>query len=290
MNQEDLKSKLSQFRYKESESPKKRLNDTTELRTSVTTIKKRKQVSNKEQDTRNYKDLQPSLTDKQILLFIGFNPGIESSLQQHHYAHFSNLFWKLFNESQLFLKVLSRIDKDYINKNIATDKLLQELVPEKDVDKTYLKPKHDFEIIKYRIGFTDLVLRCTKTAQELSLQEKLANIPRLVDEFNSSGSEYIIFIGKGIWEMVLKYMTNELSIKRFKLSKLNFSWGRQEQNTERNIEDIRTYNLILSKFKDKLSNQSSKIYVFPNTSGLVGSLKYSEKLDLWNDLANDLVK
>ncbi|KAK6465803.1 uracil-DNA glycosylase-like protein [Scheffersomyces coipomensis] len=292
MNNQNLKSKLQQFRYNDDVvSPKKSISNQISKVTKVHTVKKKlksvkpqNEIATRSSSSQSYPDLQPSLTKDQILLFVGYNPGVESSVRQHHYAHFTNSFWKLFNESQLFIKVVNRIEPDYIDKNIKEDELLKDIMKD---GKSSLKPHHDFDIIKYKIGFTDLVLRCTKTAQELSLQEKLDNIPRLIDEFNYSNTSYIILIGKGIWEMFIKYMTNELNIKKFKLTKLNFTWGEQEINQgERLIEEVRMYNIILKNLKAKIDNKQVKIFVFPNTSGLVTSLKHHEKLALWNDLVS----
>ncbi|KAK6459668.1 uracil-DNA glycosylase-like protein [Scheffersomyces xylosifermentans] len=304
-----LKS-LQTFRYKEDKEIEKsveerkvsstvsRPSSSTSNRISKPSPKKKKVVKNptesasiKSKIEENYpidvyKDVQPSLTENQILLFIGYNPGVESSLQQHHYAHFSNLFWKLFNQSKTFLRVLQRIDENYIEKNIENDELLQSLVKD---GITYLKPVHDYDIIKYKVGFTDLVLRCTRTAQELTLIEKLQNVPRLLSEFNRSNCKFLVFIGKGIWEIIVKFMMNELGIKKFKLSKNTFVWGfQQELHEKTSLEEVRIYNLILKKLQLKVPNHS-RIYVFPNTSGLVASLSYDEKLALWTDLAADIM-
>lgn len=231
---------------------------------------------------KDYEDLQPSLDDNLKLLFIGFNPGVQSSIQQHHYAHFTNLFWKLFNESGLLINVLQSL-KTPIEDVVEEDPLLKELVkPISDKKyKTFVKPVHDFEIVKYKIGFTDLVLRCTKTAQELTLSEKLDNVPRLFREFQESRSTFIVFVGKGIWEIIVKYITNLLKTK-IKLTKDNFHWGKQMPG-----EDV-TYNMILEKLNDMFGYRHN-IYVFPNTSGLVTSLKYGEKLQLWNDLSQEIL-
>ena len=35
------------------------------------------------------------------MLFVGINPGVRSSLTGHHFAGFSNRFWKLLHESGL---------------------------------------------------------------------------------------------------------------------------------------------------------------------------------------------
>ena len=44
------------------------------------------------------------------VLFVGINPGIRSSLTGHHFAGFSNRFWKLLYESGLVPEPISYID------------------------------------------------------------------------------------------------------------------------------------------------------------------------------------
>lgn len=44
------------------------------------------------------------------MLFVGINPGVRSSLLGHHFAGFSNRFWKLLYESRLVPERLSHRD------------------------------------------------------------------------------------------------------------------------------------------------------------------------------------
>ena len=46
------------------------------------------------------------------VLFVGINPGIRSSLTGHHFAGFSNRFWKLLFESRLVPERISYEDDD----------------------------------------------------------------------------------------------------------------------------------------------------------------------------------
>lgn len=46
------------------------------------------------------------------VLFVGINPGIRSSLTGHHFAGFSNRFWKLLYESRLVPEAISYEDDD----------------------------------------------------------------------------------------------------------------------------------------------------------------------------------
>ena len=44
------------------------------------------------------------------VLFVGINPGVRSALTGHHFAGFSNRFWKLLSESQLVPEPLTYLD------------------------------------------------------------------------------------------------------------------------------------------------------------------------------------
>jgi TDG/mug DNA glycosylase family protein len=46
------------------------------------------------------------------VLFVGINPGIRSSLTGHHFAGFSNRFWKLLYESRLVPEPLTYVDDE----------------------------------------------------------------------------------------------------------------------------------------------------------------------------------
>ncbi len=45
-------------------------------------------------------------------LFVGINPGVRSSLLGHHFAGFSNRFWKLLSESGLAPRPVTYLDDD----------------------------------------------------------------------------------------------------------------------------------------------------------------------------------
>lgn len=46
------------------------------------------------------------------MLFVGINPGVRSALTGHHFAGFSNRFWKLLRESGLVPEPLTYLDDD----------------------------------------------------------------------------------------------------------------------------------------------------------------------------------
>lgn len=74
-------SRLSKFKYESKDKVRK------PIIKAITRCKDLKVETSNDLD-----DLNPSLDKDLVLLFVGFNPGIESSKTQHHYAHHTNLF------------------------------------------------------------------------------------------------------------------------------------------------------------------------------------------------------
>lgn len=267
-------------------------------------------------------DLAPSIREHLTVVFIGFNPGVQSSVSQHHYAHPTNLFWRLFNDLGICGAVVDnrrRIDggtssMDSVGRpgnngdarhvadleangasaetdspegsesgtrangaecgvvggsrnsgdDVEASRVRQEVFDEKG--NSHAQAKHDYRLVHLGIGFTDLVLRCTRQALGLSMQEKLAGVPRLFAEFNRSQAPYLVFIGKGIWETFCRYWGDGVG---------GFQWGLQTGASAR-------------KFWRHCSYQP-QVYVFPSTSGLVALMKYAEKLALWMELSRDVL-
>ncbi|RCK57877.1 G/U mismatch-specific uracil DNA glycosylase [Candida viswanathii] len=257
----DRLSKLRSFRYE---------GDAPSSRTSKIVKPPLKTKKNAPTKPHHLPDLRQSLNAHLRVLFIGFNPGVESSVQQHHYAHHSNLFWKLFNQSGLLRKVVAVEGVD-----VGRDEFLRKLLADG------CSATNDFELIAYNVGFTDLVLRCTARADQLSNEEKLQNVPRLLKEFKESDAHNIVVIGKGIWEVIVKYLSKDLDV-RVKLNKENFTWGLQSSDGS-----DENYNLVVESIYKQLS-KSTKLYVFPNTSGLVASMTFAEKLSLWTKLVDGI--
>ena len=46
------------------------------------------------------------------VLFVGINPGVRSAVTGHHFAGFSNRFWKLLSESRLVSEPITYLDDD----------------------------------------------------------------------------------------------------------------------------------------------------------------------------------
>src|SRR6186997_3180933 len=81
------------------------------------------------------------------VLFVGINPGVRSALTGHHFAGFSNRFWKLLYESKL-----------------VTEQLTYE---------------HDDRLPEFRFGITNIVPRPSPSIATLKPAEYVAGRVRL---------------------------------------------------------------------------------------------------------------
>jgi len=271
---QELKSIIQSFKYDKDPDVKVKLKDARVRKNSPTgrKLNSRKMTKSVVTDTTKLPDLGPSLSSNLTVLFVGFNPGVQSSIQQHHYAHHSNLFWKLFNQSRILERMVAK--GRITNVGLQNDRVLNNFL------KNGCSAKDDFDLVTYGIGFTDLALRCTATAAELTNDEKLDNIPRLLQEIEFSNAKNVVFIGKGIWEMVVKYFSLRLGIK-VKLDKVNFRWGKIEVGIDER------YNGIIDQISSQIPRETA-IHVFPSTSGLVASMSFQEKLQLWQNLSDSI--
>ncbi|KAH3673491.1 hypothetical protein WICMUC_003597 [Wickerhamomyces mucosus] len=193
-----------------------------------------KPTNSRKKLNQNLNQLPNILTHDLNLLFIGYNPSIKSSQKGHRYAHPSNQFWKLIYKSGII---------DDSNINFKDDYKLPEL---------------------YKIGFTDLIMRPTKSIEEISSGEMIDNIPRIISIINEYQPKIICFVGKKILESLLKF---------YKIKKFPIQWGLQPL-------DFQLKNCI---------NYNFKIYLVPSTSGLV-RISIEIQLNIWKDLNEILSK
>jgi len=85
------------------------------------------------------KEVPDIIAPNLIILFIGYNPGVRSAMTGHHFAGYSNRFWKLLYESKL------------------TPHLI--------------RPEEDQTILQYGFGITNIVARPSRTAAEITSRE-----------------------------------------------------------------------------------------------------------------------
>lgn len=112
--------------------------------------------------------LKPILRPGLDIVFVGFNPGLESARRGHHYAHHSNKFYKFAFWSKL-TPVLCR--------------------PEQDVQFPEL----------FNFGFTDFVPRATRSIADLEPAELRAAAQDLEARVAEVSPRIVCLVGKLIW-------------------------------------------------------------------------------------------
>jgi len=104
------------------------------------------------------------------VLFVGINPGIRSAATGHHFAGFSNRFWKLLWESGL--------------------------VPER------IGPLDDVRLPEWGFGITNLVLRATPGIDTISPEEYVAGLRVLRRKVRRWKPALVAFVGVSLYRFV----------------------------------------------------------------------------------------
>ncbi|RDW73102.1 hypothetical protein BP6252_07009 [Coleophoma cylindrospora] len=153
--------------------PKRRSSNSLEPSHSPSPSKKRRSLSGYAPPSKYaHLPLLPDVIAPQLLvLFIGLNPGLQTSIQGHAYAHPSNLFWKLLHSSG------------------CTDRRLH---PSEDASLPLL----------YSMGYTNIVARPTRNGAELSKAEMDASVLALEEKIQKFRPEAVAVVGKSIWESI----------------------------------------------------------------------------------------
>ncbi len=102
------------------------------------------------------------------MVFVGYNPGLESARRGHYYAFHGNTFWRQLNASGLVPREVGFED----------DASLMDLAG---------------------IGFTDLCPRATTRATELDPAEIREGSGRLLQELRAAAPQVAVFSGKGTY-------------------------------------------------------------------------------------------
>lgn len=102
------------------------------------------------------------------VLFVGYNPSIRSAETGHHYANPNNRFYKLLFASGL------------------TPRLY--------------KPEEDGSLLQLGYGFTNIVSRPTKAADEITKREYEEGRRLLRDKIEAIRPLVVCFVGKGVYE------------------------------------------------------------------------------------------
>ncbi|KAJ3231454.1 hypothetical protein HDU78_007711 [Chytriomyces hyalinus] len=207
--------------------------------------------------------ISDSLAPNLICVFIGINPGVQTSITGHAYAHRSNWFWKLLYSSG------------------CVDRLLP--------------PRYDQELPRlFSLGLTNLVARPTANQAQLSLQEKEDGVPILAEKIRVQKPESICFVGKDIWKIFHKiYFGVAMDEKEFQ-----FGWQKLRGTTTnmritgllsgKKPSDVKLEDLDLGAHLMKSEDgaevwQGALVFVSFSTSGLV-SFSPEFKRQTWVEL------
>ncbi|MCC7365425.1 MAG: mismatch-specific DNA-glycosylase [Dehalococcoidia bacterium] len=120
-------------------------------------------------DPREARPLPKLLRPGLELVFIGYNPGLESARAGHYYAFRGNVFWRQLNASGLVARAVSFEDDAGLADEAG-------------------------------IGFTDLCERPTARADELTAAELAAGAVRLHGELLQYQPRVALFSGRGIYQ------------------------------------------------------------------------------------------
>lgn len=195
--------------------------------------------------------IEPNL----ICLFVGLNPGVQTSIQGHAYAHPSNLFWKLLHSSG------------------CTPRRFH---PSEDQDLPRL----------CAMGNTNIVSRPTKNGSELSKNEMDDSVGILEEKIRKWRPESVCFVGKSIWESVWRVRHG----RGMKKEEFKYGWQDEGENigaTSGNLriksesqsgEGVPGVNADMEDWK------GARVFVATSTSGLAATLSPAEKERIWREL------
>ncbi|MED3564081.1 mismatch-specific DNA-glycosylase [Bacillus xiapuensis] len=114
------------------------------------------------------KPIPDHLKENLTILFVGFNPSIRSGEVGHHYANPNNRFWKILFEAGL-------------------------------TDRRY-EASEDRDLIALGYGFTNIVARPTKSADEITREEYREGKEILKKKIERYKPRVVCFVGKGVYQ------------------------------------------------------------------------------------------
>jgi len=104
------------------------------------------------------------------ILFVGINPGLRSAETGHHFAGYSNRFWKLLYDSELITEPLTAQD--------------------------------DWRLPEWQLGITNIIGRCSAGIDELSRTEYRQDVTALTRKVRRYRPRLVAFLGVTIFRMI----------------------------------------------------------------------------------------
>jgi double-stranded uracil-DNA glycosylase len=105
------------------------------------------------------------------VLFVGINPGVRSAVTGHHFAGYSNRFWKLLSESRLVPEPLTHLDDDRLH--------------------------------QWGFGITNLISRPSPGIDDLRPAEYVAGWSALERKIRKYQPEIVAFVGVTLYRAIL---------------------------------------------------------------------------------------
>jgi len=117
-----------------------------------------------------FKPLHDAIGANTRVLLVGINPGIRSAETGHHFAGYSNRFWKLLHESGLTTELLRAED--------------------------------DARLPEWSLGITNLIRRATPGVNTLRPEEYVAGLRTLRRKVQRLKPEVVAFIGVSLYRAI----------------------------------------------------------------------------------------
>jgi len=125
-------------------------------------------VNRRQRET--FKRLRDKVQPGVRVLFVGINPGVRSAAIGHHFAGYSNRFWKLLYESRLVPVPLSAED--------------------------------DHRLAEWGYGVTNLIPRCTPGIDTLTADEYVAGLRTLRRKVRAWQPDVVAFVGVTLFRSI----------------------------------------------------------------------------------------
>ena len=119
---------------------------------------------------RQYGRLRDCIQPDVLVLFVGINPGLRSAQTGHHFAGYSNRFWRLLHESKLVSEPL-----------------------------TY---REDRRLPEWRLGLTNIIGRCTAGIDVLDPDEYRRGVASLKRKIRRYQPHIVALLGVTIFRML----------------------------------------------------------------------------------------
>lgn len=126
------------------------------------------------------------------ILFVGFNPSIRSGEVGHHYANPNNRFWRILYEAGLTARKYEAVE--------------------------------DAQLLDIGFGFTNIVARPTKAADEITKEEYIEGREILRRKIEQFKPKVVCFVGKGVYQ---QYSGRKLA-----------PWGKQTESIVPGVIDF----------------------------------------------------